>query len=181
MAVKIIFNIIFLVILSVLQFAFIPLMPIYLSNLNLILVSLIFILFLFGLNPALWWAAGGGFILDSVSFFPFGSFLFAYFGSAIIIYFLFKHFFTNRSVYSFVALAFFGSLFYTLIFYFYNYFFGLEGDNAVSFLNSVFWLNFMMQIIFNVSFVFVGFYLMNFTTKRFNPVFLGKKYFKFKD
>lgn len=169
-------NLILIIFLAVVQFSFIPVMPAYFSNLNLVLVSLIFVLSLFGLNRGLWWAAGAGLILDSVSFYPFGIFLLSYFSSVILIYFLLKNFFTNRSVYSFVALAFFGSLFYSFVFNLYNYFFGFKNDSALSLISLDFWLNLIMQIIFNIAFIFIGFYLINFTTKKFNPVFLGKKY-----
>ncbi len=117
--IKIFFNALFIIILVVFQISFIDGLPTYFNNLNLPLVTLIFILVLGGLNPAFWWSLGIGFMFDIFSFMPFGLFTICYFLTIILTHFLLINFFTNRSLYSFLTLTFFATVsyeFFILIF-----------------------------------------------------------------
>jgi rod shape-determining protein MreD len=175
MYLKIIINILLILILAVIQFSFISGLPVGLENLNLVLVVLIFILSLYSLESALWQAAGMGLILDIFSFLPFGVFLISLFLSCLAANFLLVNFFTNRSFYSFLALAAITSFFYGFIFNLINYFFQLDFSEKIFFIfNSSFWKELAYQTAFNLIAVIIIFYMVNFLSKKLKPAFLEK-------
>ncbi|MBU0880222.1 hypothetical protein KKB33_01720, partial [Patescibacteria group bacterium] len=102
---KIIYNIVLIISLVIFQISFINSLPAGLDNLNLILVVLIFILSLVNLDYALAWTIGLGWLLSIFLFVPFGMHLISLFLTIVFSNLLLANFFTNRSLYSFLALT----------------------------------------------------------------------------
>lgn len=176
---KFFFNVLLICFLATVQFSFISGLPYFLDNFNLALVALIVILGFFGLNESLWWALGVGFLLDLFSFAPFGVFLISLVLAVLLADFLLNNFFTNRSLYSFLALTFFSTVFYFLIFIVINYMARLVILKDVKLIfNFNFLLDFGAQIVLNLIFVLVSFYLAGFLSARLRPAFLAKKSLK---
>jgi cell shape-determining protein MreD len=173
---KIILNILLIFTLTFIQFSFISALPGWFHDINLLLIALIFILGLSGLNLALWWAIGIGIILDTFSFTPFGIYLFSLCLVVFLSNLLLINFFTNRSLYSFLALTLFIFVLYVFILSFVNYFLRLFNFDADYFpFSDIFGLNLLAQIFWNLFFVVIIFYAINFISNRFKPAFLIKK------
>jgi len=176
MYIKILLNILFIITLTLIQGGFINGLPLMFPNINLLLIVLIYVLVLGGFCLAGIWAISMGFILDTISFLPFGTFLISFSLSLIIINFLLVNFFTNRSLYAYIALTFFGSvsLFVSVyIFSVANQILGVKGQ--LDLFNLGFWQNGFMQIIGNILVVLFSFYVINFLSNNLKPVFLLKR------
>ncbi len=173
---KILLNSILILILALVQTGFISGLPSWFGNFNLSLIILLFILVMGGLNLSLWWVIGTGTLLDIFSFEPFGTHLFSLVLTIVIVNFLLVHFFTNRSLYSFLALTFFGSLFYEFFSNSIGYFLSLI-LNKVSFLvlDERFWTGELKQLILNLFGTLILFYAFNFLSVKLKPVFLIKR------
>lgn len=174
MYLRIFLNLILIYILSVWQISFIAALPFGISHFNLILVILIFILILGGFKLSLWWAIGAGFLLDVYSFLPFGIYLISLFSMVLLTDFLLANFFTDRSLYSFLALTFFSTLFYSFLFYLLTYIFSFPEIKISVFGGKEFWLVLGFQLFFNLLSVFLLFYIFSFASKRLKPVFLER-------
>lgn len=176
MYLKFFLNLILLISLVIFQISFISGLPLWFSNFNFILVVLIFILVFGGLKTAIFWSLGAGFLLDIYSFLFFGFYLTSLFFTILIINFLLVNFFTDRSLYSFIALSFFSFVFYNFFLNSIIFIFSFLNDQILFFAFSKnFWSNFLIQIILNLIVVFLIFYLVNFISRRFKPVFLIKR------
>lgn len=173
---KIFLNLFFLAILFVFQVSFAPSLPGWLPELNLLIIALVFILTLVDFKTAFWWSAGAGFLLDTFSFLPFGFYLVSLFLTLLAINFLFNSFFTNRSLYSFLALTFFYILFYRILLsiavYIWQF---LAGEEFFSIFIGEFWRDLGVEIALNLIAVFLLFYLFSFFGKKLRPVFLVRK------
>lgn len=177
MAVKIIVNLIFIIGLVALQLSFISGLPGPFSNLNLVLVVLVFILGFASFNSAVWWSVGAGFMLEFFSFLPFGAHLFSLGLTIIIANFLLNYFFTNRSLYSFLILIVLATLAYELIINLISLIF--TEANQHFFGSSInFWALTLEQILLNLLLTVIIYYLVHFIGKNLRPVFLikSKKY-----
>jgi cell shape-determining protein MreD len=176
MYLKIILNFILIVISSLVQFSFISVLPFGLDNFNFALVALVVILLVSSFSTSLWWAIGMGFLLDIYSFLPFGVYLACFFLTVLTANFLLVNSFTDRSLYSFLALIFLSSICFNLLFYSSIYFLGIFGGTpAIVVLGKDFWVNLIWQIFFNTLAVFLLFYVINFVSQRLRPVFLKRK------
>ena len=173
MTAKIITNIILIIGLGVAQIAFITALPGLAGNLNLALVVLIFILGFSGFNLAGWWAAGLGFLLEIFSFSPFGAYLVSLSLTIIIANWLLNYFFTNRSLYSFLALAGLATVIYELIINFFILIF-IERSPAASIIAGDFWFPLIKQIGPNLLATFIIYYVIYFLGRNLKPVFLIK-------
>ena len=172
---KIIINTILILFLVIIQLSFISGLPAGLNNLNLILVILIFILALINLNLAVWWAIGIGILLDMFSFAPFGLYLVCLSLTIIIANFLLINFFTDRSLYSFFALAGLATVVYGILLAVIVYLLQFIGGGEVSLiLNKNFWLDQLRQLGLNLIATLVIFYFVSFIGKRLKPVFLAR-------
>lgn len=170
---KIILNIILILFLVIIQLSFISGLPAGLNNLNLILVILIFILGLVNLDFAVWWTVGVGLLLDIFSFTPFGVYLLCLCLIMIVADFALTVFFTNRSLYSFLALISLTTAVYEILLTTIGYLVELmskEGTGLI--LNQSFWLSKLSQLSLNLIAAFVIFYFISFISKRLRPVFL---------
>jgi len=177
MAAKIIANIFFLTILAAAQVSFISGLPSPFNKLNLLLVVLIFILGFAGFKLAAWWSLAAAFILEVFLFLPFGVYLVSLTLTIVAANFLLEYFFTNRSLYSFLALVALATVIYELIINFLSLIF-LEIDRRLFLLEPNFWLSLLEQIGFNLLLTLVFYYLVHFFGRNLKPVFLTrlKKY-----
>lgn len=173
MAVKIITNIILIISLAAAQISFISGLPGLANNLNLVLVILIFILGFSNFAFAAWWTVGIGFLLEVFSFLPFGAYLFSLSLTLMIANFLLNYFFTNRSLYSFLALTGLATVIYELIINFYALIF-IEINSAAGPAASNFWFFRLEQIGLNLSLALIIYYIIHFLGRNFKPVFLKK-------
>ncbi|MFH1582843.1 MAG: hypothetical protein ABIB72_00795 [Candidatus Falkowbacteria bacterium] len=175
MIAKIITNIILIISLGVVQIALVSGLPGMASNLNLALVVLIFILGFSNFDFAILWTIGLGFLLEIFSFLPFGTYLFSLSLTIIIANFLLTYSFTNRSLYSFLALTGLATIIYELIINFFVLIF-IEINSFASIAVSNFWFSIIEQIGLNLLFTFIIYYIIYFLGKSLKPVFLIKKY-----
>ena len=175
MIAKIITNIILIIGLSMAQIALVSGLPLLAGNLNLALVILIFILGFSSFNFSAWWVAGVGFLLEIFSFLPFGAYLVSLSLTIIIANWLLNYFFTNRSLYSFLALTGLATVIYELIINLFVFIFD-AANSAASFTEGSFWLFMLEQIGLNLLFTFIIYYIIYFLGRNIKPVFLIKKY-----
>ena len=172
---KILLNTILILSLVIIQLSFISGLPAGLNNLNLILVILIFILALINLDLAVWWTMGIGVLLDMFSFAPFGVYLVCLSLTIIITNFLLINFFTDRSIYSFFALAGLATVVYGILLAGAGYLLQLIGGGELGLiLNKNFWLAQLSRLCLNLLATLVIFYFVSFIGKRLKPVFLVK-------
>lgn len=170
MTVKIITNIILIISLAAAQISLISGLPGPAGNFNLILVILIFILGFSGFALAAYWAVGLGFLLEVFSFLPFGAYLFSLSFTVIIANFLLNYFFTNRSLYSFLALTGLASVIYELIINFFVLIF-IEANSVAA---GNLWLSGSERLGENILLAFIIYYVIHFLGRNFKPVFLIK-------
>lgn len=177
MAAKIIINTLLIIGLGVLQVSFISGLPGLFGGFNLALVVLIFILGFGNFNLAIWWAVGMGFILEIFSFLPFGTQLMALSLTIIIANFLLNYFFTNRSLYSFLALVALATVIYELVINFLLLIFA-QAENYFFLTSWDFWASIFEQIGLSLLITFFIYYLIHFLGRNLKPVFLikSKKY-----
>ncbi|MDO8593176.1 MAG: hypothetical protein Q7R92_05480 [bacterium] len=164
MTAKIITNIALIISLAGIQIFFISSLPGWLANLNLVLVVLIIILGFLKFDYAIWWSVGAGMILEIFSFLPFGTFLFSLSLTILAANILLNYFFTNRSLYSFLALVALATVIYKLIIRLITFIFAESAGNA--------WQSTLKQIGLNLLFTFFIFYLVHFFSRNFKPEFL---------
>ncbi len=172
MLIKLLLNFIFLLFVFVLQISFINSLPGIFSELNLVLVSLVFGLVLTDYLLVLLVAFFYGLFFDFYSFYFFSLHIFVLILTVVVVNFLLNNFFTNKSLYSILILTFFALFFEKIFFLIFNYLFSFLFNESfyrsyVSFSFSyeikVFFLNFLM--------VAILFYLFNLFSKKFKPVF----------
>jgi len=173
---KIIFTILFTVFLVATQLSFISGLPAGFSNVNLILVSLIFISVIGGSKFSVWWAIGAGLFMDILSFLSFGTYLLSLVAIALLIDFSLKKWFTNRSLYTFLALTILATVSYSILIKLSSYLMHfLSGSGFILILNEKFWTNELSQLVLNLLSVAVIFYFFNLLSIKLKPVFLIKK------
>jgi len=175
MIAKIITNIILIIGLGVVQISLVSGLPGMASNLNLALVVLIFILGFSGFNLTAFWTVGLAFLLEIFSFLPFGAYLISLSLTVIIASWLLNYFFTNRSLYSFLALIALSTVIYDLLMNFFILIF-IEINFTAYILDSGFWFSILEQIGLNLFLTFIIYYIIYFLGKGLRPVFLIKKY-----
>ncbi len=142
------------------QFSFLNSLPGFLGRLNLILFLTIWFFIFSDLKISFYFSISVGLIMDIFSFYPFGiysiSFLITFFSAN----FIWQNLFTNRSIYSFLAL----SLFITLFFNLFAYLIILPFENNLSgifWFNGTFWLNLLKEIIWMFIGIIFSFYFIN--------------------
>lgn len=173
MTTKVISNILFIISLGILQISFINGLAGLAGKLNLVLVVLIFILGFASFNYAVWWSVGIGFMLEVFSFLPFGAYLVSLSLTIIIANWLLNYFFTNRSLYSFLALVALATVIYELIINSLAWIF-IEMNKYAPIAGSNFWIAILQQIGLNLLLAFFIFYIIHFLGRNLKPVFLIK-------
>ena len=170
---KILFNVFLLMATIAVQKGFIPSLPYFLSDTNIILISIVFILGIYGFWTALYWTIGTGIILDVYSFVFFGNNLLSLLLVLFIANFLFEHLFTNKSLYSFVMVVFLGSIFFEIFFisFYYLEVFMKKENFDIIFDGNFFSLK-LFGLISNLVISVIIFNAMNFLSNKLKPVFL---------
>lgn len=174
---KAIVTLIILIIGSTFQISFLPALGYPINNLNLVVSIIIFITAIINYEMGLWLAFGFGVILDLYSIYPFGLLTIAFLATAIGINLFFDNFFTNRSLYSLLALGAIGTVFLNMILALFNLinFFANPADNNVNFLNIPFLYNFLWQAGLNLAILALMFLSLDSINKKLKSNFiLGK-------
>ncbi len=161
--------------LETLQIAFIGGLPSVFSGLNIIIIALIFILALKDFESAAILALGAGMVQDIYSFSPFGLRVLSLFLTLLAVNFLYVSFFTNRSLYSFLALAALANLAYIILEKIAGILIGYSGGQAVIFSGQAFLSSAFRAIALNAILAAAVFYAINFISQKFKPVFLLRK------
>jgi rod shape-determining protein MreD len=176
MYLKIIIKILTIIFLVIFQNAFMENLPGIFAEINPIIVILVFLSGLGDFKSALWLAAGAGFLLDIYSFNVFGLYLLGLSAVTIFINFLQTNFFTNRSLYSFLALTFFAVLGYDLAIRIFAGTASLVLDrNPYAFgFGAGFIANEPWRLLINLIAAAAVFYAVNFATAKLKPIFLLK-------
>lgn len=162
-----IINSLAIIIISLLQVSFLVTWPKPISTINLILVLVIFLIALANYQRGLWWAFGGGLLLELSSFELFGGQVLSLLLTAVIINFLFTNFFTNYSFYSLTVLGVIGTLAYNFLIFLIQLggiFLGLT--TKVISLSRIFFLNLGWQIFFHLIILYILFFIFHFLIGR---------------
>lgn len=141
------------------------------GSFNVVLIALVMLVSLADFSVVVFFAVGGGLILDIYSNLPFGSFMLTLLITAIALEVLFYNFFTNKSLYSLLLLGLIGTTIYSCAFLVISGFIYLAGWSNFFIGADYFW-SFFKQAIANGAGLFAGFYLSNYLSKKFKPVFL---------
>lgn len=173
---KIIFFLLVALMIVLLQFSFIPNLPLFFRDLNLSLMAVLLVLIFSGFQDAVLSALIFGFLMDSWHFSPFGIYLLSFLLVVLLAELMLNNWLTDRSLYSFTILALVNSLFFSIIWSLLNFLFSLGGGDNVFFLfswsflgtaiSSAIWLAFLCGL----SFLF-----LSAVSHRLKPVFLKKK------
>jgi len=170
---KIILNAFFITFIFILQLSFVSDLSWWFSMLNIILISLIFILVYFGFKITAFWSLGFGFLLDVYSFNYYGLYILSLFLTLLLVNFILVNFITNRSLYSFLVLIIVSLLCFQIILHSLAYFFSFFNEKYLAvFFKEFFWFNIVKQILINSALTVFIFYTFSFISNRFKPVFL---------
>lgn len=162
---KIFFFIALPLFLFLLQVGFISALPYPLNSLNLVLSVIIFFTVLINYQTALWLAFISGVFLDLFSPLFWGAVTGAFLLTVILTNLVFNYIFTNRSIYSLMVLALFGTFINAFVISFFIFY-------AADYYQLAWFKIFLWQPLFNLIFLVVLFQAVNFTTKKFKSVFL---------
>lgn len=173
---KIASNLISILGLAAVQISFLSVLPPPLSSFNLALVVLLFIFTLSDSSQSLFWLLSIGILFDLFSFAPFGINLLTFVLTFALLHFSLRGLITDRSLYSFLALAAIATVSLAasseIIRLFFYKFIGL--DYVFNF--RFFYGALAKALALNLAATVVGHIILNFISHRFKPVFLpGKK------
>ena len=144
------------------------------NQITIILPTVIFLMVVFNINQALWWAVAGGFLLDLFSVLPFGASAAGLAISVAATHKLFIRFFTNRSLYSLVFLTILGTIVYKCVTICLSFVPVILGDGIrLFYFNLYFFKNFLAFIIANIFVVSVMFLVTNMFSRRLKPVYVS--------
>lgn len=169
-------NILLVLGLVVFQLGFVKGLPGYFSDLNLIIVSLLFVLALSNFKFAFYWAVGAGFLLDIFSFASFGVNLISLTSTLLVVHLLLVGFVTDRSLYAFLMLTLAATLANKIFLNVFTFIFGAvvgQGgafDWEVGFMKSL-----IGELAFNLILAAVIYNVVNYLSNKLKPVFLMKQ------
>jgi cell shape-determining protein MreD len=146
------------------------------SDLNLLLVFLVFVTIIWGFNLGFIFAVFIGLFLSIYSFLPLGSFIIIFLLVILLINFLYKNIFINLSFNTSLILILLSTFFYFIfivLFSFLFYFLNLS-EMYLPF-DRLLLDSFIRQIILNLSLMALIFIIAKFSYKRLNLAFLIKK------
>lgn len=171
---KIFLNIFFIVSLFALQISFVSGLPDFFTNLNVVLVFMLFALVMIGLRSSLIILMGVGLLLDVYSFSFFGVYTITLVMVLFFTNFLLVNFFTNKSFYAFLVLILISTFFFELFQGFFLYFFSILKNVSVDLFvfEKLFWLGLLFKIFLNIFLTFILFYFTNFLSQKLKPAFL---------
>lgn len=175
MLIKVLKNLLLILGILFLQLAVVPNLPGIFSQLNLILVSVIFISVVYHFYLGTIYAFFWGFILDLYSFFPFGTMLICLLLTSYAVYRIFEKFLTNKSFYTILGLTVIGTIVFNALIFIYNlgsYF--IQTAQWDIFNNQILNLiiNLGPHLAMNLGLAALLFFIFNFTSRRFKAVFI---------
>jgi len=147
----------------------------HLKNLDIILVTIIFVSVAYRFYIGVIYALFCGFFVDLYSTLPFGSNMIIYLIVLYCVYIISQKLLTNKSLYSLVALTFISTFFYAFLLYVLRVFLSLSHfkdyslikDYSLLATQNVFW-----QLIFNVGCAVLLFFVFHYSSKQFKAVFI---------
>jgi len=146
------------------------------SNLNLLLVVLVFITIVSGYNLGFILAVFIGLFSYFFSFLPFGTFIIIYLIILVLIDFLYKHVLINFSFYTSLILIVLATILYNFLLILFGYFYFWAGIMSFNFnLDKIFLANSLWQVASNAFLMAIIFIIAKITIKKLNLVFLFKK------
>lgn len=177
MYLRLFFKLILISSLAVIQIGFISGLPAWARELNLIIIFFIFSLEFGRDKKMIWWLMFIGFIFDIYMPIFFGFFIIFWPLIFLFARFLSVSFFTNRSLYSFLGLAFFTTILYYFLFNIFYYLAGFFSENRAEFFifSKNFWIHLGAGVGVNLLAVTITFYLANLISDRLKPVFIIRK------
>lgn len=137
----------------------------FFSGINFILFYLVYVFIFYDLKTSLIFGLLSGFLLDLFSFHFFGVYSFSIIITIFIANFLLLNFFTNKSIYSFLALGLFFCFFYYFISSFLIYL-NYWGQDSYVWFNSVFFLNFFKELFFISLAILFSFYFLGIDSEK---------------
>lgn len=143
-----------------LQYSFFNSLPGFWGKINLPLLAVICLFIFYNFKNSLYLAIFLGIFLDLFSFYFFGVYTLVFILTLFLADFVWTNFFTNRSIYSFLILGGFLSIFYNFTLYL-SLFILEKNDINISWFNGHFWLNLLYEIIWVVLLIIIFFYLLN--------------------
>lgn len=170
---KIFFSCLAIIFLTAFQLGTVTAWPYPLNNIDLVIITLVFLLLILNWRVATLWALGAGLILDFY-FFPWvGVNLVSLIITVLAGNFLLNHFFTNRSLYSFFAITTAAFLLRLVSFYFGTFLvaFLTQTEMGVVF-NRYFFLGKFYGLVISWIIVWFLFFCLTFISRRFKPFFL---------
>ncbi|MBL7057881.1 hypothetical protein ISS03_00945 [Patescibacteria group bacterium] len=171
---KLFLHAIICLIICIYQISFVSGLPLPIAYVDIVSISIIFVLLIRGFEFALLWVVFSGLVMDTILFFPFGAHMIAFFISFLFVNSLNTNYFTDKSLYStiilFVVLLFTQNLIlYLLSSLFYA--FNIVSQVQVPLL---FFKYEMAKITINIVFMALLFYTLSFFTNNLKSVFLKK-------
>ncbi len=176
MYLKILGQIIFFSLIALFQIGFVGALSVWFSEINLILLVLVFFLGFNKLKTVLFWGAGMGLIYDLYTFVPFGAYIISLLITIFLAYFLMVNFLTNRSIYSFLILTSFAVFCFEFFSFIIINISGLIFNQEFLFVfNKAFFLYKIYGLFLNLFLMAIFLYLFNFFSPKFKPVFLVRR------
>jgi len=152
-----------------------PFLPSIWSNLNLSLIVLIIIGFVYSVELATVNALFFGFLFDLYSVLPFGTILLTYGLTFFLLNRLFYKFLTNKSLYSFIGMTGLVTLLFSSWQYCYliiHFFYNKKEDILWTEFSRQFAVGFLWQLGLNCLFGLFFFVLLNYFSRRFKAVYI---------
>jgi cell shape-determining protein MreD len=172
--IKVISHLILIIIIALIDIAFMSRLPLGLHRVHLFPIMLLFVFLLGNIRYSAWWVIGGSYFLELFSFGVYGLH-FLGLGLALgAIYILFEQVMTNRSLYSIAVVS-------GVSVFLYNSSLFLEiyiGNQQRSISWPTFFTEQGVTILYSIAIATVLFYLINAATKRLRPVFLAQRGYK---
>ncbi|NQT49315.1 rod shape-determining protein MreD [Candidatus Kuenenbacteria bacterium] len=157
------------------QIAVVPALPGNFKNLNVILISLVFICIVYRFYLGVSYALILGFVLELYSALPFGAMILSLMLTLYVIYKIFQHLLTNKSFYTLAGLSILATVIYNGFIYVYLvalYFNQTKDLQLIKQLSVLSGVNILWQLLFNIIFVTILFIFFHVSSTRFKAVFV---------
>ena len=169
------YNTLIIIIISIIHVSLISGLPSFLSNLNLILVTLISLLIVKKFDLAIYHSIAFGFLLNIFLFAPFSFYIIIFVILTIFGNFLLNNFFADRSIYSFLAIGIITTISYTFFIKISQYLIIFFKKSELAFIFDYdFFINLISSIFLNSIFIILAFSVINFFHKGLRPIFLKR-------
>jgi hypothetical protein len=168
---KILLSILAISIIIMLQVTWLGSFGQYWSGFNLILATLVILIFLTDFSRIIFFVIIAGILLDIYSSLPFGVFLLSLFVAAVSCEIVFLNFLTNRSFYSVMLMGLVALMSFHVTFLIVSGFFHLVGLSNF-YVNGKYFVTLLYQLINTLISLSIMFSIVNSLSKKFKPNFL---------